>query len=349
MMAEQDAASAETCERGFVYWRYRRPFRIGEIRARVTLHSHTKGLISELELDGAIVARDQTPAFGDEAVRNHRLSAQLCDGTHIEVDAGWISALNAGIAVRYEGELVHESHPGRTIAYPEKYREAATSIKADQTLGGAIKQGWTEGTEGLENYDAGVWKRNAIPLSVDIALGALFFVVAKMTDLTTAALVGAGVGIVLWIAQRITKIDFLGGLAVFGIVLMLISAGLAFAFQSDEAVKYRTTFVGLLSATLFFADGVARGKRLAKRMMLYLPYTDIDAARLGIGMGILGLVMAAANYGIATFTSTDIWLYYTTFGDFILTMALIILVFRYARGEMLRTWTPSYHVPRESE
>ena len=69
-----------------------------------------------------------------------------------------------------------KGHPGRTIAMPESARKmmSATGKSGD--------------------YDSGVWKRNRIPIGVDIALGLLFFMVAKLTDLTTAALVGAGRG-----------------------------------------------------------------------------------------------------------------------------------------------------------
>jgi intracellular septation protein A len=56
----------------------------------------------------------------------------------------------------------------------------------------------------------------------------------------------------------------------------------------------------------------------------------MDARRLATGMGVLGLVMASMNWIFAEFTSQDTWLYYTSFGDFILTMFLILAVFRYA-------------------
>jgi hypothetical protein len=77
-----------------------------------------------------------------------------------------------------------------------------------------------------------LWRRNRVPLAVDIATGCVFFVVAKMTDLTTAALVGAAVGIALVVAQRFVKVDLLGGLAMFSIVMMLISAGLLSSFRT---------------------------------------------------------------------------------------------------------------------
>jgi intracellular septation protein A len=303
---------------------YRRPFTLGPHACEVLIRSGLAGNESTLSVDGKVVAGDFTPAVGEEGARNHRLETTLPDGRRLSVEAGYINWITIAIAARVDGELVHESHPGRTIAMPESARKmmSATGKSGD--------------------YDSGVWKRNRIPIGVDIALGLLFFVVAKLTDLTTAALVGAGVGLALLVTQRLTKIDLLGGLALFGIALLLLSAGFALAFQSDEAVKYRTTAIGLVSAALFFADGAMGGKRLSKRLMRYLPYTDIDPVRLGLGMGVLGAVMALANLVVALWTSTDTWLFYSTFADFPVTMVLIILVFRYARGETWRERMPRY-------
>jgi intracellular septation protein A len=332
---------------GTTLWRYRRRFKVAGKTAVVTLSSRTSGLTSELSLDGAVVARDQTPLMGAESVRNHRLVTTLPDGSALEIEAGWISALNTGIAVRHDGTVIHESHPGRTIAYPEKYREMAVQSEA-KTFGEGLKEGWKEGLGEAGNHDAGydfgALKRNRIPLAVDISLGLLFFAIAKLTDLTTAAIAGAIIGLILLAVQRATRIDLLGGLALFGIAMMLVSAGLAIAFQSDDAVKYRTTFMGLLSATLFFVDGVFGGKRLASRLERYLPYNDIDVRRLGIGMGLMGVVMAGMNQAVAMLASTDVWLFYTTFLDFILAMGVILFVFRWARGQMLRNTAPVYRV-----
>ena len=52
-------------------------------------------------------------------------------------------------------------------------------------------------------------------------------------------------------------------------------------------------------------------------------------------MGLLGLLMAGLNYGVAKLTSTDFWLFYTTFVDFFLVMAADPRVFAYARGRLL--------------
>ena len=297
--------------KGFALARYRRRFALDGVPCEVTLWSRLTGLFTELRVDGQLVARDHTPATGAEAIRNHRLAATLPDGTPFEVEAGYISWWNVAIAVRRDGEIVHESHPGRRIAMPE----AAVKMAGDPA------------------DDMGAYQRNKVPIMVDIALGLLFFVVAKLTNLSTAALVGAGAGIALVVVQRFVKVDLIGGLALFGVVMLLISAGLAILFQDDMAVKMRTTIVGLISSTLFLVDGLFGGNRLGKGLARYLPYKDIDPGRLGIGMGVLGLIMAGLNYGVAKLASTDVWLFYSTFVDFILVMVLVFAVFRYARGK----------------
>jgi intracellular septation protein A len=258
-------------------------------------------------------ASDFSPTSGADAVRNHRLCGLLPSGERFEVEAGYIGWTNVGIAVRKDGHVVHESHPGEVIAYPATAARMVTDPGADMSRYGA----------------------NKMPIMVDIALGLLFFVVAKFTDLSTAALVGAAAGIALVVVQRFVKVDLTGGLALFGVAMLLLSAGLALAFQDDMAVKMRGTIVGTISAVLFLGDGLLGGNRLGKALTRYLPYTDIDPARLSLGMGVLGLIMAGLNSAVALLASTDVWLFYTTFVDFFLVMLLILVVFSFARGRLL--------------
>jgi intracellular septation protein A len=175
-------------------------------------------------------------------------------------------------------------------------------------------------------------RRNRVPLAIDIALGLIFYVVAKVTDLGTAALVGAAAGLALLVVQRFVRTDLIGGLALFGVLMLLVSAGLAILFQDDDAVKLRSTIVGIVGAVLFLGDGLLGGGRLGRGMARYLPYTDVDPRRLALGMGMLGLVMAGLNSLVARFASTASWLFYTTFVDIVLTMGLVMLVLRFSRG-----------------
>ena len=293
--------------------RYRRRFTLEGAACEVVIWSRFTGLFSELSVAGHVVSRDHTPTTGEGATRNHRLEGILPDGTPLEVEAGYISWWNVAIRVRREGVVVHESHPGKRIAMPDM----AARMARDDGL------------------DMSAYQRNKVPLAVDIGLGLLFFIVAKLTDLSTAALVGAAAGVLLLVVQRYSKVDLLGGLALFGIFLLLVSAALAIVFQDDMAVKMRSTIVGMISAALFLGDGLLGGNRLGKGLARYLPYKDIDPGRLAVGMGVLGLAMAGLNYAVAKLASTDFWLVYTTFIDMFLVMVALLAVFRFARRKPL--------------
>ena len=307
---------ADQAKPGPRIWLYKLPFKVDGHACLVRFDARLSGLYSTLLIDGDAVAADETPAAGAAATRNHRLSTTLADGSYIEIEAGYIDYIRVGIAVRRDGQLVHESHPGRTIAYPERMARMLREQDA----------------KGKPTYDVAKLKKNRVPILVDIAASLIFFAVAKFTDLRTAALVGAAVGIALMIAQRFVKVDLIGGMALFGIVMLLVSAGFAIAFEDDELIKQRSTIVGLIGATFFLLDGLLlRGKRLGRGMSRYIAYTDIDERRLAIGMGLVGVVLALSNYVVVKLVSTNVWLFYTTFGDVPLSFALVLMAIRWSR------------------
>jgi len=159
---------------------------------------------------------------------------------------------------------------------------------------------------------------------VGLAIAGVGGLLALLGTLTTDTLVGAG-----------AMIATLGAVtAAVGVVLLLISAGLAIAFQDDMAVKMRGTIVGTISAVLFLGDGLLGGNRLGKALTRYLPYNDVDPGRLALGMGVLGLVMAGLVTLLVAWTVRHVWLFYTTFVDFFLIMVLIFAVFAFARGKL---------------
>lgn len=288
-------------------WINRRRFTVEGRPAQVVIRLSANAMESRLELDGAVLAQDRTNFFETGGTRNHRLVAALPDGRLLEAEAGYIDAWRTGSAVRLDGELIYESHPGRPIGLPKDLAE-------------------------MNEHGASNWKRNKPSLLVDIGLGILFFVVAKTFDLTTAAVVGAVAGLALVVVQRFVKIDLTGGLALFGVFTLMLSAGFALAFQDDWAVKMRTTVVGCIVAGLFLTDGLLGGRYLGKRLVRYMPYPDVDPGRLALGLGASGLIMAGLNYVVARTASTDIWLYYNTFGDVVVAMLLFFFgVLRFAR------------------
>ena len=92
------------------------------------------------------------------------------------------------------------------------------------------------------------------------------------------------------------------------------------------------TALGLLSASIFFLDGVLRkGAYFGARFERYLPGGALHHNRLAIGMSLTGAFGALGNYLVAENFSEDFWLTYTTFLDLPILMILIFLVLRWSR------------------
>ena len=311
----------------FTRWRYpTRRFSVDGLSFTISSRARSDGLYSSLSMLGVDQSADQTPIFGQESVRNHRLHANLPNGKVLEVDLGYMGLWTTGVVARVDGIIVYESHKGRVPAYPEKYRESATST-------GSISDSM-KAAQDAKGMSGGVFARhNRLPFAIDIATGLLFYFVAKFTDLQTAALLGIAVGFALVIFQRITKIDVTGGLALFGIVMLCISAGLALWLNDDEWIKLRGTITGLIAASFFIVDGLRGGPYIGKGLARYMPYSDIDPGRFAIVMGVIGLIMAGLNYGAAKLLTTDHWLFYKTFVDNFIVIGLVFIALRFARNK----------------
>ncbi|MFN5011420.1 MAG: septation protein IspZ [Gammaproteobacteria bacterium] len=175
------------------------------------------------------------------------------------------------------------------------------------------------------------FQRNKWTLAVDFGMALLFFVVGKMSEsLVTPAQTSAGAGLVLIIVQRFVKVDLLGGLALFGVAVLCVSAAFAWFFQDDWAIKMRSTIVGGVVAAVMFADAIFnRGNYFGGRLARFMP-NPIDHRRMAAGLATLGVVMALVNWGVAKFFSKDIWLAYTSFGDIVLSVLLAMAVIRFA-------------------
>jgi intracellular septation protein A len=119
-------------------------------------------------------------------------------------------------------------------------------------------------------------------------------------------------------------------MAVFGTIMLLISAGFSIAFQTDWAVMMRATIIGGITAAAFLGDAVLGGRYLGPRLARYLP-GDLDPRRLALGFGLGGVVLALVNWAVVVLASKDQWLFYTTFLDMPLSLATVLVALRYAR------------------
>lgn len=311
----------------FTWWRYRtRCFAVDGLEFSVRCWAETDGLHSSLSMLDVAQASDHTALVGPDAVRNHQLATTLPDGRALDVELGYIGNWTTGIVVRVDGAVVHESHPGVTPAYPEKFRAdivaytgTKDTIKADRG-------------DQPDPFASGIFaKNNRLPFAIDVITGLLFYVIAKMTDLQTAAMVGVVIGFGLVAFQYFTKIDVTGGLALFGIVMLCISAGLAWYLADEEWVKLRGTITGIIAAGFFIIDGLRGGPYIGRGLARYMPYSDIDTGLFAASMGLVGLTMAGLNYAVAKLASTDVWLFYKTFVDFFIVAGLAMVAVRFAR------------------
>jgi intracellular septation protein A len=311
------------------FWTYKRPFHVDGIDGSVHTAVSFANMTSTLFIDGVAVTQDSfSPQTGSRVLRNNHLRHTLADGRVIAVESGYVGWWRTQIAVRVNDVLRYESQPGAIIQWP-------------QSIGKTLEEGEKLTPEEEAQQQAEVdrqreqFRRNKPSLFFDIGIALLFYVVAKYTNLTTAALVSAGAGILGAIVQRMTKIDLLGGLATFGIIMSLVTAGFAWAFQDDDMVKMRSTILGLLTAGLFLTDGLFGGRFLGKRLVRYMPHPDTSPSRLAVGLGLVGVFMATMNFGVAKLFSTDAWLFYTTFLDTVLAMGLGFAVIKFAQPKQL--------------
>ncbi len=171
--------------------------------------------------------------FTEEPYRLHEVQAHVPGGP-VLITAGPRNWWSFGVTITREGRTLWQSHPN-----PHAYLARLQAIM--NTRGGQAAM------------DTGVFKRNAPAIATDIALGLLFFILGKTTDLRTAALVTAGVGLALVPIQVLIsrfakrKVDLLGGLALFGVVMLLISASFSWYFDSEFAVQLKATLMGSIA------------------------------------------------------------------------------------------------------
>lgn len=305
-------------------WTYRRPFSAQGENFIVLIEAGFTGWRSRLMIGHQELVRDETILLGTAFdCRNHRLCHTLPDGSQLEVEIGYLNWFNTGIRVSINGILVHESHPGREILFLTRVRKASLGNKSEQEV------------QEQRQRDAAQWALNRPSLIVDIALGLLFFAVSKVTgNLTTAALVGAVAGLTVVLVQRFVKVDLLGGLAMFGVFTLLLSAGFSLWFQDERMVQLKGSILGVLVSSLILGDALFnRGRYFGARLARYLIGMTVDARRLSLGIAMLGLIMAGLNLLATQWLSKDAWLIYTTFVDAPLAMVLGLLVFRFARQE----------------
>ena len=294
-------------------WSYSRPFTFHDHSCEVKVTLTRSETISSLYVDDLLVDEQSIKYIDGLTTFVHPLKTS--SGFEAQVESGFFNWWNVGIAVTGNGRLVHESHPGKDLGYGEALMEDLNGMKETVPEAGESK-----------------WAENKYSIYADLALGALFFIVSKVTgDLVLAAIVGGVTGVGLIVLQRFVKVDLLGGFAVFGTIMLGISTVFSLVLQDSYWVQMKGTALGLFTAALFMADGLLRqGAYFGARLERYMP-GSLHHNRLAIGMSLMGIVSAGGNYFVAENFSEDFWLMYTTFLDFPIIMISFFLILRWAR------------------
>ena len=294
-------------------WSYSRPFTFHGHSCEVKVTSTHSETISSLYVDDLLVDKQSIKYTDGFITFIHPLRSS--SGYEAKVESGYFNWRNVGIAVTENGRVVHESHPGEDLRYGEALMDDLNGMKENVAAPGESK-----------------WEQNKYSIYADLGLGALFFIVSKVTgDLVLAAIVGGVTGLGLIVLQRFVKVDLLGGFAVFGTIMLGISTAFSLVLQDSYWVQMKGTALGLFTATLFMADGLLRqGAYFGARFERYMP-GSLHHNRLAIGMSLMGIVSAGGNYFVAENFSEDFWLTYTTFLDFPIIMVSFFLIIRWAR------------------
>jgi len=304
-------------------WTYLRPFEYRGLDCVVEVTLTLKETISRLFVDNELVD-EQSLAYSEGGTTFvHPLPS--ASGQTAQVKSGYYNWWNIGIAVSEGEDIVYESHPGRDVHHGEALVKKMMGLDAESGDSAAAKM------RSMAEINQKKWQRNKYSVYADLALGALFFIVGKVTgDLALAAIVGAGGGLALVVAQRFVKVDLLGGFAVFGTIMLLISAAFSLALQDDYWVQMKSTVLGVFTASIFMADGLfRRGAYFGARIERYMP-VPLHHDRIAVGMSLTGIIMAGANYLVAENFSEDFWLTWTTFLDLPVGMVLFYSVFKWA-------------------
>ena len=309
-------------------WTYLRPFSHNGNDYTVEVFFTLSHTVSRLFKDSELLHEQSVHHMDGVQTFVHTVPIESSEPLRIEV--GYVSWWSVGIAV-FEGEqTVYESHPGKNVRFAEGMMQGGVRPGGSDASSESVSSGLDLAE--MVHTNQSKWQRNKYSIYADLALGALFYLVGKFTeDLALAAIVGAAAGLALVLLQRFVKVDLLGGFAVFGTIMLVISAIFSLALQDDYWVQMKGTVLGLLTASIFMIDGVfRRGAYFGARIERYMPL-PLHHNRIAIGMSALGMVMAFANYYVAENFSEDFWLTWTTFLDMPLSIGLFYAIIFWAR------------------
>lgn len=248
---------------------------------------------------------------------------------NLTLEFGAISLLKYGLIVRQDGNIIWRSHDKPFRSADKLDPTLKTLNRKAQTWETDSKRDPTDAQRTLTEQQ----KALRPSIVVDISFGILFFFVAREFGLITAALSGAAATLFLTAINPFVKWDLLGGFAAFGVVMALISAGLAWAFQDDLIIKLRGTIMALIGASFALFDAcVLKGGYLGQRMALYMAgLGPINPRRASFALAGATLLITAIDTPLAFLLTTDQWIWYNTVLDSFIAIPIILVCMLLAR------------------
>lgn len=295
---------------------------------RVELHATTKDWHFTVSREGEVVASrnfepDLHQIFGPHHISVPSASGHLdgdSDGNSdddLDIRVGNIGWWSTGCVAERNGEVVYRSHD-KPFRAPEKGRSLFRWM--DDRIGKLDAPGTPDEIEKQRRA-----KELQPAIYTDIALGILFFFVAREFGLVTAALTGAAATVLLAVVQPFLNKDLLGGFAVFGVAMALIAAGLAAVFQDDTFVKLRGSIMAGIGASCFLIDGLLGGKYLGKRMARYMESLfSIQPRRAAIASAAGALLLILIELPLVFLLTTDQWIWYNSFFDTVVAIPVVL-------------------------
>ncbi len=125
----------------------------------------------------------------------HSGTAEPTGAAPAQLIARFVNGWSLAITVVEGGQPIHETHPGRDLHTGQLTVPQATP--PEEPPEAELEEVSGLNVEQMTQLSQRKWQRNKYSIYADMVLGALFFIVGKVTeDLALAALIGAGAGLV---------------------------------------------------------------------------------------------------------------------------------------------------------
>ncbi len=276
-----------------------------------------------IKRNNTVVMEETRPLKGSSVMDPQHFSIKDINKI-LDLEIGYISLMKMGCIIRENEQIIHRTHTkpfrksGRIGRFLDKMEKLSDDPKAPTP-------------EELQKLERAKALRPSI--AIDLALGVIFFFIAREYGLLSAALAGSGVTLILTIIDRFVKVDLLGGFAVLGVVMAMISAGLTYFFQDDLFIKLRGTLMGTLGASFALFDGIIlKGNYLGKRMALYMEgLFTLRPQRASFAIAGASFAIMLIDTPLVFLLTTDQWIWYNSFLDSLIAIPLIIGAMYYAR------------------